>query len=182
MGSVDRCGECGFVYGDVPSSAVAAAVRDHASRYGERLGSVSEDLLGVRPDPQVWSALEYACHARDVLLAQRERALLALVEDNPDFAPMYRDDRVVLAGYARQSTRDVAIQLNVAAELFAIVFDGLSDAQTARPCIYNYPDRSQRDVTWLGRHTVHELVHHLKDIADVLRRAEESWSRGAPGA
>ena len=167
---MDRCDQCAFVYEDVASQAVAATARSHASRYRDSLASVPEDVVRVRPEPDVWSALEYACHVRDVLLAQRERVLLALVEDNPDFAPMYRDDRVVLAGYARQAPSDVVLQLSVAAELFATVFDGLSNAQLARPCIYNYPDRSQRDVAWLGRHSVHELVHHLADVNDVVRR------------
>ena len=171
---MDRCHECSFVYDDVLSSALATTVRGHVPRYRDSLAAVSENLVRVRPDPVVWSALEYSCHVRDVLLAQRERTLLALVEDNPDFAPMYRDDRVALAGYARQTVRDTALQLEVAAEMFATVFDGLSDAQLVRPCIYNYPHRSQRDVTWVGRHTVHELVHHLRDIDHVLRRAKKS--------
>jgi DinB superfamily len=171
MGVVDRCGECGFVYDEVRADALAEALRDHAGRYREPLSSATALHQGtVRPEPAVWSALEYACHVRDVLFAQRERALLALVVDNPDFTPMYRDERVALAGYGRQSIDDAAAQLVVGANLLAIVFDGLSDSQLSRPCIYNYPTPSQRDVTWLGRHTVHELVHHLVDVRSVLRR------------
>ena len=168
---MDRCDQCGFVYDEVPTGALADAFRDHAGRYREPLASAPAIEHGAeRPEPGTWSALEYACHVRDVLLAQRERALLALVVDNPDFTPIFRDERVALAGYGRQSIADAGAQVVVAAELLAIVFDGLSETQQARPCIYNFPERSQRDVAWLGRHTVHELVHHLMDIRHVLER------------
>jgi hypothetical protein len=36
--------------------------------------------------------------------------------------------------------------------------------QLSRGCVYNYPTRVERDVLWMGRHTVHECVHHLLDI------------------
>ena len=107
---------------------------------------------------------------RDVLLVQRERTLLALVEDNPDFPRMYREERAELAGYENQGLSALHSQVGMASELLATVFDGLSVQQLARPCLYNFPARSQRDVTWLGRHTVHELVHHLADIRSVSER------------
>ena len=168
---MERCDQCGFVYDDVPAGTLGDALRSRAQRYREPLSSAPALHHGtVRPEPEVWSTLEYACHVRDVLFAQRERALLALVADNPDFTPMYRDERADLAGYRRQSIDDACAQLLTAAELLALVFDGLSSVQLSRPCIYNYPARRQRDIAWLGRHTVHELVHHLMDVRSVLGR------------
>jgi hypothetical protein len=44
-------------------------------------------MLRTRPEEGVWSALEYACHVRDVFLVQRDRLYTALVEDTPTFTP-----------------------------------------------------------------------------------------------
>ena len=168
---MDVCAECGFSYEEIAVADIATAVHGAMARYGDVLDLPAATGHGtVRPEPGVWSAVEYACHVRDVLLVQRERALLALVEDNPSFSPIYREERVALAGYGHQPVATLVGQLTVAADLVATVFAGLSAEQAARPCIYTYPQTTQRDVTWLGRHTVHELVHHLGDIQHVLER------------
>jgi S-DNA-T family DNA segregation ATPase FtsK/SpoIIIE len=40
--------------------------------------------------------------------------------------------------------------------------------------MYNYPTAQRRTLTWVGRHTVHEVEHHLLDITRVLGRASGS--------
>ncbi|HXW33438.1 MAG TPA: DinB family protein, partial [Acidimicrobiales bacterium] len=122
----------------------------------------------VRPSPGVWSAQEYVCHVRDVLLVQRERILLALVEECPSFSRMYRDERVELAGYHEEALSEVLIELGVAIGLFARVSDALSLDQASRRCIYNFPESAERDVAWLCRHTLHEVTHHLLDVKSVV--------------
>jgi hypothetical protein len=118
----------------------------------------------VRPTVDVWSPLEYGCHYRDVLLAQRERVLLALVEERPNFVSIYREQRVELARYNSEEVDTVAAEIEMAADLIARVFEGLSSEQLARPCIYNYPEPRERTVEWLADHTLHEGEHHLRDI------------------
>jgi hypothetical protein len=127
-------------------------------------------LVRMRPAPDVWSAIEYACHVRDVWLVQRDRAILALVEDTPSYPRMFRDERTDLAGYQREDVTDVASEVVMAANLMAKLFEGLASDQLARPCIYNYPEPTERDVAWLGRHTLHEATHHLDDLRSVLAR------------
>ena len=58
-----------------------------------------DEILRRRPAPDVWSALAYTCHVRDLQFTQRERLYVILVEDDPSFTPTYRDERVALAGY-----------------------------------------------------------------------------------
>lgn len=166
---MERCDECGFSYGSLAESDIAPAIAGAAEALGVAIVEprVSR-LVRLRPAPDVWSALEYACHVRDVLLIQRDRVLLALVEDAPSFARMYRDERVALAGYADEDPGDVANHLGMAAHLVARVFDGLTPAQLARPCVYNFPAAARRDVAWLGRHAAHEASHHLGDVRAVL--------------
>ena len=112
--------------------------------------------------------MEYSCHVRDVLLAQRERVLLALVVDRPDFAPIFRDERAALARYNEDDPDGVVGELDVAAQLMARLYAGLSSAQLSRPCIYSYPTPAERSLAWVGHHTLHEGRHHLQDLGRVL--------------
>ena len=137
----------------------------------ERADPTIELTIRTRPGPRTWSALEYACHIRDVFLTQRERVYLTLVEDCPSFAPMHREERASLARYATEEPTDVGRELKVAAELLARAFEGLDQAQWQRRCIYNFPEARERTVLWLGRHAVHEGEHHLRDVDTALRSA-----------
>ena len=165
-----QCGECGFVYEGVAPEAIGGALRSLAPRTREVLAGRAPAALRQRPQVTTWSALEYSCHLRDVLLVQRERVLLALVEDVPRFVPMYREERVELAGYASEEPDAVVEQIGMATRMLGSLFDRLSGEQLSRRCIYNFPAPAEVDIAWVGRHTVHEGEHHLKDIARVLER------------
>ncbi|WP_435832781.1 DinB family protein [Nocardia vinacea] len=157
------CAECGFEYDPALVPEVSALTRGHAAEYAALLGGDSR-ALRQRTAPDVWSPLEYACHVRDVLLAQRERVLLARRVDTPALEPMGRDERVEHDGYNEQQPADVARQLDDAALLFANVLDRLTHADWDRTIIYNFPQRQERPLRWLALHTLHELRHHLLDI------------------
>jgi hypothetical protein len=166
---VDHCAECGFTYDEAGISDVATTLRSLAAQHVALLeGPSVEGILRTRPSPRVWSALEYTCHVRDVLLVQRDRVILALVEGSPSFPRMYRDERVALAGYPEERPEEVARELLVAANLAGKVFERLSAEQARRLCIYNFPASTERNVAWLGAHTVHEASHHLRDVRSVL--------------
>lgn len=169
---MDQCDECGFTYEDRGARQLADDLRGLGPRFAERLkdatGSEGDALVRRRPKPQVWSVLEYACHIRDVLLAQRERLFLALVEDCPSFAPIYRKQRVTLARYQTQECSAVADQIEVAATLVSDAFGGVDHAGWQRDCIYNFPVPARRSVAWLRAHPLHEGEHHLADVDRVL--------------
>lgn len=108
------------------------------------------------PSADVWSALEYACHVRDVLLEMRERVLQVLREPSPPtFTPMGRDERV---------HDDVARQIADATAMLAFVFDGLDEARWAKRCVYGYPAPAERTSSWVAQQSLHELRHHLGDL------------------
>lgn len=175
---VYHCGECGFAYDGLSIPDAPSTFRAMAERIAEDLMSGDDAAVRMRPVAGTWSMLEYACHVRDTLLVQRERILLALVEDTPRFAPMYRDARVVDAGYDREARHDVVDGLAVGTHLLVKVVDHLSDAQLARRCIYGYPEPRERDVAWVIRHSVHELVHHEMDVRRVRTQLMDGdvWS------
>src|SRR5262245_43591546 len=127
---MDYCDTCAVVYADVTAKALPEQLVSFGHRYRERLLPPSRPaewhaVLRTRPAAGVWSALEYACHVRDVFLTLRDRLYTVLVEDTPVMAPMYRDHRAVLARYNEQDPEEVAGQLATAARLIAQAFDAL---------------------------------------------------------
>jgi S-DNA-T family DNA segregation ATPase FtsK/SpoIIIE len=164
---VERCADCGYVY-DISAGALPARLHSYRARFADALAGYPHAVLRARPDQRTWSALEYTCHVRDVLLVQRDRLYVALVADDPTWPPMYRDERVHLARYNEQDPATVVEQLGVAATLAAHAFTGLDADQLARRFVYHYPAPTEHDVLWLGQNVVHEAEHHLHDVARVL--------------
>ena len=114
---------------------------------------------------------------RDVLLAQRERIYLALVEDRPSFARMNREERVTLARYAEESPAAVADELDLAFRLVDDRADRPRTRRTGRGCwSTTIPGPTEHDLAWLGRHTIHECEHHLVDIQRAAL-GTSSWPR-----
>jgi DNA segregation ATPase FtsK/SpoIIIE, S-DNA-T family len=165
------CEECGFVYSQLSVGEIPPALRALGPSFGHRLAR-DPDALRAHPDPRVWSALEYCCHVRDVLDVQRERLALALRDDCPVYTPMGRDERVTRDRYNEQDPTTVAAQLSAAARAAADAFAALSADEWPRTGIYNYPAPAERTMVWLGRHTVHEGHHHLRDVDAALTRAQ----------
>jgi len=156
------------VYGDLPRTHIADAVRSVAVQYRSRLGGGSDNLR-QRPSAEVWSPLEYAAHVRDVIAVQRERVMVALLRDAPTFASMRRDERAVEQRYNDQDPALVGRQIVGAADALASLLDSLSPAEWERIGVDKWPERAVRNVEWIGRDTVHEEVHHLFDVSRSLQ-------------
>jgi hypothetical protein len=164
----EYCIDCDYAYDGLRRVDLADALRAFAPAFRARLSDTPDARLRSRPEPDVWSPLEYACHVRDVFRVQRERILLALVDDTPDFVPMRRDERALEERYNDQDAATVAGELAQAAEALAATLDALDDSGWVRTGVYNWPERQVRTVEWIGRHTVHEGRHHLHDVAQQL--------------
>lgn len=165
---MDRCEECGFVYASVDPTAAPEQLRDLATHLADRVTEASDTTLRARPAPDTWSALEYACHVRDVLRVQRARLAQALLDDTPTLTPMGRDERAVRDRYNEQDPAAVTTALVGAADALAAAFEDLDTAQWARTAIYTYPEPTERSMGWLAQHTVHECRHHLRDVERAL--------------
>jgi hypothetical protein len=160
---MDRCAECGFEYDLAAAESAGPAIVAGIVPFLAVLDDSDSDLRR-RPEPGTWSALEYSCHVRDVLLVQRERVLMARRTDRPTFEPMGRDERVAHDGYARQDAGAVARQLADAAALFANVLALLGAEDWERTVVYGYPATMERTLRWVAAHTLHEVRHHALDI------------------
>jgi len=165
--------ECGFVHDNVPADSVPRALRERAGQYARVLADAAPDALRARAAPGVWSALEYACHVRDVLEVQRERLHLALTTERPRFEPMGRDERVERDGYNEQDPAEVADALVGAASQLAADLQALDPDGWRRTGVYNWPEVAERTMEWMARHTLHELEHHLGDMEWVVAGARQ---------
>jgi hypothetical protein len=159
-----RCDECGFVYEDHDRDALTELLTAKSRAVAARMRSSPPGHLRARPIEGTWSALEYGCHIRDVLLVQRERALGTLAFDRPSFPPMGRDERPALDAYNRQDPLHVADQIEMAVSMLVWVLDPLQPDEWERTLHYGYPEPAERDLVWMGRHMLHELHHHTIDI------------------
>ena len=162
------CAECGYEHDGLSRVQVLAVVPELAGEHAQVLTTAGTEQVRGHPRAGSWSVLEYGCHMRDVLRTQRERVLLAQVEEVPDFEAMRRDERVAEERYNEQNPGEVAAELTGAATAFTEVLAGLDDAGWLRTGVYNWPVRAVRSVEWIGRHTTHELAHHLFDERRLL--------------
>ncbi|MEY2422573.1 MAG: hypothetical protein QOI95_2640 [Acidimicrobiaceae bacterium] len=152
------------------------ALRAFGKRYRIPLtrGLKGEDLdalLRAHPLEDTWSALEYACHVRDVLQIQTARLQRALVEDGFTPESMRRNERAIEQRYNEQDPAAVAEEVAAAAAAIADDVEAIDDAGFARTMTYFYPEKAERPLTWVVQHTVHEAEHHLLDVGRVLRSA-----------
>jgi DinB superfamily len=164
---METCEDCGFAWVQVGCDEIAPRAIAAAQRMATLI-IANPDRSLARPTAERWSALEYAAHVRDVFLTIRDRLVIGLVEDEPGFKPMYRDERLSLGLYASDTVTDVAPEVVAAANMMVRLFDAIDPEQLDRIVQYGYPDPLPRTLLWMGQQAVHESEHHLADIAENL--------------
>lgn len=110
----------------------------------------------------MWSALEYACHVRDVFRVFDARLALMLSQQGPHFANWDQDEAAVVDRYSEQDPTVVARQLDAAATSVADAFAAVPDDAWDRTGLRG--DGSEFTVETLGRYFVHDPEHHLFDV------------------
>lgn len=164
---LDRpCPECGYDGSQVTPQRLAGLVRENTMRWdgvldGSLDGVPSADPA-VRPDPQRWSRLEYACHVRDVHVVFTGRVRLMLAQEAPTFASWDQDATAVERRYEEQDPAVVGVELVERAEEAAAAYAGVGADQWRRTGLRS--NGSQFTIETLGRYHLHDVVHHLWDV------------------
>jgi hypothetical protein len=154
------CPECRFVAADVTVEELPDALLENAAAWVTALAAPD---VATRPSPAVWSVLEYACHVRDVHRVFDGRVHQLMSEDEPRFANWDQDATAVEDGYAAQDPAVVGPELLVAAAAVAEQYAAVPpDAWGRRGTRSN---GSEFTLETLGRYHLHDVVHHLHDIA-----------------
>jgi hypothetical protein len=155
----EHCPECGFDAASLDRDDIPAIVRSAVAAF---VAALDRDDAIVRPSPEVWSPLEYACHVRDVCRIFDMRLRMMLTEDDPVFTNWDQDATALDERYWTQDRSTVAGELAGAAEQIANDFAAVAGADWQRPG--RRSNGSVFTVDSFGRYFVHDLVHHAHDI------------------
>ena len=153
-----RCPECGFDAGGFPREEVGRLIRENAASWSNVL---ADPDARRRPSDDVWSALEYACHVRDVFDLYHLRLGLMLEEDDPAYPNWDQDEAAVAQRYGEQDPAEVLAQLQEAAQKLADRFDGVEGDRWERTG--RRSDGKHFTVESFARYFIHDPIHHLHD-------------------
>lgn len=162
------CRLCGHDTSDIPGSDLPSAITEASRRWADWLRTVLDHPNGLvellaPPEPGTWCALEYACHARDVIAVTTQHVLRMIVEEVPTLTPWDQEAAAEHENYAQQDPAYVADDIEVnAVELAEILQVLTGDAWLRRGALADKPFT----VLGAGRYVLHELLHHLMDARD----------------
>jgi len=153
------CPECGYLASAVDARDLPRLVLALAAPWAEVLARPD---VAVRPDPLVWSPLEYACHVRDVLRLFTDRAALIRAQENPLFANWDQDATAVADRYWEADPAEVADAITSAAQASAAEWATVTEPEWDRPGTRS--NGSEFTLATLGQYFLHDLRHHLHDV------------------
>jgi DinB family protein len=157
----ERCGACGFEGEGYTDAALLDDLRSLGQRWRQLLGAAGIELRS-RPEPDTWSALEYAAHSRDITALHAYGVEQALVQDEP-VIPAVGDDLIesAAATYGDEDPDAVLDALAAEAERLAqLAEDAGVDAWTRGLTV----GEERSEVRRLLEHALHDSRHHLDDV------------------
>jgi hypothetical protein len=161
---LDRaCPECGFDTNDVDPHDLAARIARTTDLWRDVLQRAD---VRQRPDDSTWSPLEYACHVRDVHRVYAGRVARMLAEVDPHYENWDQDATAIEDAYGDQDPGVVAEELAAAAAELGALFAGVEGDRwqlTGRRS-----DGAAFTVDSIGRYYLHDIEHHLWDVAGSL--------------
>lgn len=162
--TLDRvCPECGIAAATIPAEDIAARIVAWTAPWPEVLARPDATR---RPAAGVWSPLEYACHVRDVCRLFDDRLRSMLDEENPTFANWDQDETAVSDRYGEQDPATVGAELVEAGRRLAERYAAVAGDQWERTGTRS--NGSRFTVLTLGQYGLHDIGHHLVDVAAPL--------------
>jgi hypothetical protein len=167
----ERCDECDFDGSRFDGPALVAELRALGPRWRALIESAGPELR-VRPAPEVWSAIEYAAHSRDITALHAFGVEQALTQDEPHY-PAIEADLVETAAesYVDEQPATVVAALDEQAKRLATLADENSGAAWARGLTLG---SERTDVRRLLEHALHDSTHHLRDVERGLVQMREA--------
>jgi DinB superfamily len=155
-----RCDQCGLSAGEIQPEDFAQRAFVAAEEWVQILRS--SPAVAARPQPDVWSPLEYGAHVRDVYRLFDGRLVQMLDEDTPTFANWNQDETAIKERYAEQDPEVVADELEAGAQVFVARIQALTPEQYSRRGIRS--DGAVFTVATFLQYFLHDVIHHLWDV------------------
>ena len=165
----DLCPECEYDVRRFPREDISSMIRANAEKWLSIL-SGDDSRLRQRPRPDRWSALEYACHVRDVFELYDHRLHLMLTEDGPHYANWNQDETAIEKRYSDSIPAEVAAALVGNAHKLATSFEQVSGEAWARTGFRS--DGAAFTVESFARYFIHDPEHHLHDVRTGLAQLD----------
>jgi hypothetical protein len=154
------CDACRLSYAEVMVSDISGRLRVATAEIRELVEDLSAAELTHRPAADIWSALEYLCHLRDVYIASTIRLYRARRETNPQIEPIFNDLRVLRFRYNQADVPGVLHEMDAALEGLLDEMDRTTDWDRG----FSRQPGEERTARWLVRQTLHEVMHHAGDM------------------
>jgi len=163
----EHCDACGFDGAGYDDESLLESLRALGPRWQVLLEDAGSKLR-IRPEPEVWSAIEYAAHSRDITALHVYGVEQALTRGEPIF-PQIADDLVdsAAATYGDADPDDVVAALATQTSLLANVAHDAGSAAWSRGLTIG---DNRSDVRRLLEHALHDSLHHLGDVERGLSR------------
>ena len=170
----ERCDACGFDGADYDDDSLLDALRGLGEQWRALIDSTGSELRR-RPATQVWSAIEYAAHSRDVTALHAFGVEQAITIDEPSYPAIEGDDLIESAAstYGDEDSDEVIAALGAHATRLAALADDAGPHVWSRGLTIG---DSRSDVRRLLEHALHDSLHHLADVERglVALRAQSS--------
>jgi len=153
------CPECSFDASTVTPSTVPGSIDSMLPRWRAVLRRPN---AAERPDEHTWSALEYACHVRDVFSLFDQRLNLMLDSDDARFDNWDQDQTAIDKDYANADTAVVSAELTAEGKQAAESFAAVREAEWGRRGLRS--NGSEFTVLTLSQYFLHDVIHHLHDV------------------
>ena len=164
----ERCDVCDFDGAQFSDEQLLDALDGLGPRWVTLLESCGE-FLRVRPSSEVWSALEYAAHSRDITALHVFGVNDALSGRETEFADIAADDMIAEAAarYNAEELSDVVQALAREARLLASSARDGGIENWQRAITIGAQRSSARR---LLEHGLHDSTHHLIDVENGLHQ------------
>jgi hypothetical protein len=164
----EQCDACDFDGGRYDDASLLDALRGLGPQWRALLALYTRPELRNRPEPEVWSAIEYAAHSRDITALHVYGVEQALTLDEPAL-PEIAGDLVdaVAGGYGTEDPGAVVDALEKESTHLAQLAADAGPGAWSRGLTIG---QERIEVRRLLEHALHDSVHHVDDVERGLAR------------
>ena len=167
----EPCPDCGADVQTVGVDDVGRAITDAVAAFARTLAAADPNRVRARPGEGVWSALEYACHVRDLLGVFEHRVRGTLKTPGMHLTVWDVDASAVNDAYNEQVPVLVAEEMATMARSFVDLVGDLDTAGWGTAADRRGEPFTIRD---MARFVLHELIHHRWDAERSLTTGTHS--------